>query len=67
MLDVKCKKYSFEIVKTLQRQVNFSDVDLNFIQNITLFMTGHSDQTLFHGEYKIVLSDLKIIDTWKVS
>ncbi|CAI2178166.1 9375_t:CDS:2 [Funneliformis geosporum] len=45
------------------RQVDFSDADLlcilNFIiHNITLFTTGHSNQTLFHGEYKIDPSDL---------
>ena len=45
------------------RQINFSDADLlcilNFIiQNITLFTTGHSNQTLFHGEYKLDPSEL---------
>ncbi|CAI2194539.1 14329_t:CDS:2, partial [Funneliformis geosporum] len=45
------------------RQVNFSDADLfcilNFIiQNITLFTTGNSNQTLFHGEYALDPSEL---------
>ena len=45
------------------RQVNFSDADLlcilNFIiQNINLFTTGRSNQTLFHGEYKLDPSEL---------
>ncbi|GBB98220.1 hypothetical protein RclHR1_31710001, partial [Rhizophagus clarus] len=45
------------------RQVDFSDADLlcilNFIiQNITLFTTGHSNETLFHGEHKINPTEL---------
>ncbi len=67
---VKYENYiSFEVVKNFTakcnppHQVNFSDADLlcilNFIiQNITLFMTGHSNQILFHEEHKIDLSDL---------
>ena len=45
------------------RQIDFSDADLlcllNFtIQNISLFTTRQSDQTLFCGQYKLNPSDL---------
>ncbi|CAJ0769044.1 20560_t:CDS:2, partial [Entrophospora sp. SA101] len=48
---------------TPPRQMDFSDADLlcllNFIiQNISLFTIGQSDQTLFHGQYKLNPSDL---------
>ena len=64
------KKYiPFEVIKNFMAkcnplcQVNFSDADLlcilNFIiQNITLFTTGHSNQILFYGKYKINRSNL---------
>jgi hypothetical protein len=64
------KYFPFEVVKNFMdkcdppHQVNFSDADLlcilNFIiQNITLFTTKHSDQTLFYDEeHKIDPSDL---------
>ncbi|RIA97619.1 hypothetical protein C1645_813860 [Glomus cerebriforme] len=49
------------------RNIDFSDADLlcllNFIKNSSLFMVPDSDQTLFHGEYK--LKPLEILKSFK--